>query len=45
MQVLQRSYRGLSLVIELNFDRILFLTALGFALFAGAGLGSFQTSP
>lgn len=45
MQVLQRTYRGLSLVVELNSDRILFLMALSLALLTGAALGSFQVGP
>lgn len=38
MQVLEKSYRGLGLVIELNVDRIVFLLAIGCALLAGAYL-------
>lgn len=40
MQTLQQSYRGLSLVMELNWDRILYVATIAFALFAGAYLGS-----
>lgn len=40
MQTLQQSYRGLSLVMELNWDRILYLVTIAFALMAGAYLGS-----
>ncbi len=38
MQALQRSYRGFSLVVVLNSDRILFLLTLVAALLAGAFL-------
>lgn len=41
MQTLQQSYRGLSLVMELNWDRLLFLATIGFALAAGAWIGTF----
>lgn len=40
MQTLQQSYRGLSLVMELNWDRILFLLTIAFALMAGAYIGN-----
>ncbi len=40
MQTLQQSYRGLSLMIQLNSDRILYLLTIAFALMAGAYLGS-----
>ncbi|WP_276308654.1 hypothetical protein [Pseudooceanicola lipolyticus] len=39
MQVLQHSYRGLSLVMTLNWDRLLYLLTIAFALMAGAYLG------
>jgi hypothetical protein len=38
MHVLQKSYRGLGLVMELNLDRIVFFIAIGCALLAGAYL-------
>ncbi|WP_425046553.1 hypothetical protein [Primorskyibacter sp. S87] len=41
MQTLQQSYRGLSLVLELNWDRLLSLAAIFGALALGAWLGSF----
>ncbi len=41
MQTLQQSYRGLSLVMELNWDRILYVGMIALALAAGAWLGSF----
>lgn len=40
MHVLQQSYRGFSLIMELNWDRLLFIAAIVTALFAGAWLGS-----
>lgn len=40
MQTLQQSYRGLSLVFELNFDRLIYLVTIGLALLAGAYIGS-----
>ncbi|MHA6262044.1 hypothetical protein ACXYMO_02485 [Arenibacterium sp. CAU 1754] len=40
MQTLQQSYRGLSLMMELNWDRILYVATIAFALMAGAYLGS-----
>ncbi|SFU14469.1 hypothetical protein [Sedimentitalea nanhaiensis] len=40
MHTLQRSYRGFSLVLELNSDRILFVVTLAAALLAGAFLAS-----
>lgn len=39
MQTLRDGYRGLSLVMMLNWDRILFLTTLTLALLLGAWLG------
>ncbi len=41
MHTLQQSYRGFSLMMELNWDRILYLLTIAFALCAGAWLGSF----
>ena len=40
MHSLQQSYRGFSLLMELNWDRIQFLLTISFALMAGAWLGS-----
>lgn len=40
MHTLQQSYRGLSLVMELNWDLILYLLTIACALMAGAWLGS-----
>jgi len=40
MQTLQHSYRGLSLLFELNWDRILYVGTITIALLLGAYLGS-----
>lgn len=40
MQTLQQSYRGLSLIMSLNWDLLLYLATIAFALMAGAYLGS-----
>jgi hypothetical protein len=40
MQALQQSYRGISLVMLLNRDRMLFLATIAAALVAAAYLGS-----
>lgn len=40
MQTLQQSYRGISLMMELNWDRIMFIATIACALLAGAWLGS-----
>jgi len=40
MHTLQRSYRGLGLVMELNWDLILYIATIAVALMAGAWLGS-----
>ena len=40
MHTLQQSYRGFTLMMELNWDRILYLLTICFALMAGAWLGS-----
>lgn len=40
MQTLQHSYNGLSLVMALNWDRLLYVTTLAIALCAGAWVGS-----
>jgi hypothetical protein len=39
MQTIERGYRGLSLLMMLNWDRALHVTAIGAALIAGAWLG------
>lgn len=40
MQAIQSSYRGLSLLMALNWDRVLYVGTIALALFAGAYLGS-----
>jgi hypothetical protein len=40
MQTLQQSYRGLSLVMELNIDRLMSLMMIAGALAFGAWVGS-----
>lgn len=41
MNALQKSYQGLSLVVEVNSDRILFLLAISGALLTGAHFAGF----
>ena len=40
MQTIQSSYRGLSLLMELNWDRALYVATIALALAAGAYVGS-----
>ncbi|GAA6175491.1 hypothetical protein [Sulfitobacter pacificus] len=40
MQAIQSSYRGLSLLMALNWDRVLYVGTIALALVAGAYLGS-----
>lgn len=40
MQALENGYRGLSLLMELNWDRILYLMTILAALWIGAFIGS-----
>ena len=40
MQAIQSSYRGLSLLVDLNWDRVLYVAMIFFALAAGAFVGS-----
>ncbi len=40
MQTIQHEYRGLSLLMDLNWDRLLYVGTLAFALGAGAYIGS-----
>jgi len=40
MHTLQQSYKGLSLMWELNLDRVLFVVTILLALMAGAWLGT-----
>ncbi|GGH19062.1 hypothetical protein SAMN05444007_101178 [Cribrihabitans marinus] len=41
MQTIQQSYRGLSLLVELNWDRLFVLGAVAAGLSLGAYLGGF----
>lgn len=43
MQTLQQGYRSLSLLMNLNWDRLLYGGMLAFALGAGAYLGTLLT--
>lgn len=43
MQTLQQGYRSLSLLMNLNWDRLLYAGTLAFALGAGAYLGTLLT--
>ncbi|MHA6324052.1 hypothetical protein [Roseivivax sp. CAU 1753] len=40
MHSIQQGYRGLNLILNLNWDRILYVCTIVFALFFGAFLGS-----
>ncbi|UYV39390.1 hypothetical protein N4R57_10530 [Rhodobacteraceae bacterium D3-12] len=40
MDTIQRGYRGLSLLWNLNWDRILYICTIAVALLAGAWIGS-----
>ena len=40
MQAIQSSYRGLSLLMVLNWDRVLYVATIAFALAAGAFVGT-----
>lgn len=40
MQSIQNGYVGLSLLFNLNWDRLLYVATIGFALLAGAFVGS-----
>ncbi len=40
MQQIKYGYRGISLLVGLNADRLIFLSAIAAALMAGAFLGS-----
>ncbi|KIN72275.1 hypothetical protein [Sulfitobacter guttiformis] len=40
MQTIVKSYRGLSVLMDLNWDRALYMCTMIFALCAGAFLGS-----
>ena len=40
MQTMTAGYRSLSLLVELNWDRLFYFGAIGAALFLGGALGS-----
>ncbi|WP_267128387.1 hypothetical protein [Profundibacter amoris] len=40
MEMIQNSYRGLSLLIDINWDRLLYLATIVGALWGGAFFGS-----
>lgn len=40
METITRSTRGLHLLWDLNWDRILYIASIGFALFLGGWIGS-----
>lgn len=40
MQTIQAGYRGLGLLMSLNWDRVLYICTLAFALMFGAFIGS-----
>jgi len=42
MQTISKGYRGLSVLMDLNWDRALYLLTIFFALCAGAFLGTLQ---
>ncbi|MFW2587382.1 hypothetical protein [Sagittula sp. SSi028] len=41
MQTLTAGYRSMSLLISINYDRLLYICTIVFALFFGAYLGTF----
>lgn len=41
MQAMQNGYRGLSLLMDLNWDRVLYIGTIVLALGAGAWLATF----
>ncbi|MGD9293272.1 MAG: hypothetical protein PVI41_00190 [Roseobacter sp.] len=40
MQAMQNGYRGLSLLLDLNWDRFLYVSTIALALGAGAWIGT-----
>lgn len=40
MQMIQSGYRGLSLVFDMNWDRLLYIATIAFSLSLGAFLGT-----
>ena len=43
MQTLTAGYQGVSLLVNLNWDRLLYLATIAFALGLGTWVGSLQT--
>ena len=41
MQTIQAGYRSMSLLVHINWDRLLYIATIVFALFCGAWLGTF----
>ncbi len=41
MQTIESGYRGLTLLVDLNWDRLLYVATIAAALGAGAFIGSF----
>lgn len=41
MQTIQAGYRSVSLLFSINWDRLLYLFTIVFALFCGAYMGAF----
>ena len=44
MQTMQNTYRGLTLLVDINWDRLLYLATIAAALLAGAFFGSLALS-
>ncbi len=44
MQTLSASYKGVSLLVNLNWDRMIYLASIVAALWLGAWIGSLQTA-
>ncbi|MDA9207652.1 hypothetical protein N9O61_02070 [Octadecabacter sp.] len=44
MQTLTAGYHGVSLLVNLNWDRLLYLATIAFALGLGTWVGSLQAS-
>ncbi|MDJ1008155.1 MAG: hypothetical protein QNJ13_10070 [Paracoccaceae bacterium] len=44
MQTIQAGYRSLTLLVDLNWDRILYIATLIFALMAGGYIGTLLTA-
>lgn len=42
MSTIQAGYRSVSLLVSINWDRLLYIATIAFALFFGAWLGTFM---